>query len=144
MGFFDKVKALAIKAKCGVGFHAGDFVRAKGGPECKYEKNCPDCGEYVTKHEHAYGEPSYRNHHTCMMVKVCRHCAHENSFEKHEGYVDMGKDDVCKIKEKCIRCGHTQVKREDHTWYEVSRNETHKTLECLNCKRRETETLKRY
>lgn len=144
MGFFDKIKELALKAKCGVGMHAGDYAKAVNGPACLLEKTCPDCFEHVTKHKHEHGEFSYKNHHTCTMIRNCVHCNHEDSKVKHEDFVDMGRDDFCKVQEKCTRCGFTQVKKEDHYMTEVSRNDTHKTLSCIRCNKRETQKLERY
>ncbi|UZM95241.1 MULTISPECIES: hypothetical protein [Pseudomonas putida group] len=144
MGFFDKVKELALKAKCGVGIHGGDYTKASGGPACLYEKTCPDCFDHLTKHKHEYGDFSYKNHHTCTMIRHCVHCAHEDNKVKHEGFAEMGMDDFCKIKEKCIRCGFSQVKKESHTWTEVSRTDTHKRMECFRCNASETRPLSRH
>lgn len=144
MGFFDKVKELALKAKCGVGLHGGDYSRVANGPACLYEKTCPDCHEHITKYQHEYGEAKYKNHHTCTKVRHCKHCNHEHSEIEHEGYADMGIDDFCKVKEKCIRCGHSQVKREEHVWTEEHRTDTHKTLRCVRCQKAERAPLTRY
>lgn len=144
MGFFDKVKELALKAKCGVGIHGGDYTKSKKGPACLFEKTCPDCLERITKSKHEYGEFAYKNHHTCTMIRHCVHCNHENSKEKHEGFADMGMDDFCKIKEKCIRCGYSQVKKESHSWFEESRTETHSKRVCTRCRKTESRPLSRH
>lgn len=144
MGFFDKVKDLALKAKCGVGIHGGSYSQAVNGHACLFEKTCPDCGGHITKHEHAYDEAQYKNHHTCTKVKYCRHCNHEHSYLEHERFESMGVDDFCKVKEKCIRCGSTQVKKEEHVWAELRRTDTQKTMQCVRCNKTETRQLTSY
>ena len=49
MGFFDKVKSVAMKAKCGAGIHGGDYHNVEGKPKCYFEKTCPDCKEIIKK-----------------------------------------------------------------------------------------------
>ncbi|MFJ4445598.1 hypothetical protein ACIPZ8_26380 [Pseudomonas sp. NPDC089422] len=144
MGFFDKVKELALKAKCGVGIHGGEYSKVSNGPACLYEKTCPDCFDHLTKHMHEYGEFSYRNHHNCTMSRHCVHCDHEDLKEKHQGFTDAGMDDFCRVKEKCIRCDFTKVKKESHSWIEVSRTDTDKTMSCIRCKKMEKQPLTRH
>jgi hypothetical protein len=144
MGFFDKVKELALKAKCGVGMHAGEYSLATIGPACLLEKTCPDCFEYLTKNSHSYGEDSYKDDHSCIRVRYCKHCNHEDSKTQHAGFSAIGRDDFCKVQEECNRCGFLQAKKEDHNMVEVSRSETHKTMECANCNKRESTPLSRY
>ena len=144
MGFFDKVKELALKAKCGVGIHGGEYSKVSSGPACLYEKTCPDCFDHLTKHKHEYDEFSYRNHHNCTMSRHCVHCGHEDLKEKHQGFTDAGMDDFCRVKEKCIRCDFTKVKKESHSWTEVSRTDTDKTMSCIRCKKTEKQPLARH
>lgn len=42
MGLWDSIKIAALKAKCTVGIHGGNF-RPIEGETCKYSKICPDC-----------------------------------------------------------------------------------------------------
>ena len=43
MGLWDSLKKVGVAAKCGVGWHAGDYERVEGKPECFMAKTCPDC-----------------------------------------------------------------------------------------------------
>ena len=42
MAFWDNVKSIAIKAKCTVGWHEGEYKHIDGKPECYFGKTCPD------------------------------------------------------------------------------------------------------
>ena len=42
MAFWDNVKSIAIKAKCTVGWHEGEYKHIDGKPECYFGKT-PKC-----------------------------------------------------------------------------------------------------
>ena len=54
MGFWDSIKNAAIKAKCGVGIHGGNY-KLIDGETCKYSKLCPDCDRTIQTEQHKYG-----------------------------------------------------------------------------------------
>ncbi|MBF4558930.1 MULTISPECIES: hypothetical protein [Pseudomonas] len=138
MGFFDKIKELALKAKCATGFHAGNFVKVANGPACHFEKTCPDCYEHVTKKEHRYGNGVYTEFSSCEKSWACEYCDHVKKKIEHEGYRDAGMDDNCRVKEECTRCRHTKVEKENHSWHEASRTEDTIVLWCVRCKKEKT------
>lgn len=133
MGFFDKVKELAIKAKCATGFHAGTFVRVSGAPECHYEKVCPDCYEHLEQKQHSYGDSVYLNHGSCMKTSLCVHCDAIKEKVVHEAYRNLGVDDYCNVKEECVRCHDVKVKKKEHLWSEDRRDEHSIHESCRRC-----------
>lgn len=68
MGFWDSIKNAAIKAKCGVGIHGGNY-KLIDGETCKYSKLCPDCNRTIQKEQHKYGEENYKYDFKCTTVK---------------------------------------------------------------------------
>jgi hypothetical protein len=138
MGFFDKVKELAVKAKCATGFHAGKFVRVPDAPECHYEKTCPDCYEHLNDFRHAYGPSEYVESWTCKQISVCKHCEEKKEKVVHEHYEKVEVDDYCNVKERCIRCRDERVAKKEHSWYESGRDDHAFHETCSRC--RETRT----
>lgn len=100
MGFWDSIKNAAIKAKCGVGIHGGNY-KLIDGETCKYSKLCPDCNRTIQKEQHKYGEESYKYDFKCTTVKKCIDCGAEQEGERHERFVEIAVDDYCNVKERC-------------------------------------------
>ncbi|MCB5266662.1 MAG: hypothetical protein LHW46_00935 [Candidatus Cloacimonetes bacterium] len=118
MGFWDTVKSVAISAKCMTGWHAGNYEHVKGQPLCFLGKTCPDCGEYVTKNDHKYGDWSFKRHDRCDAVRECIHCGALDTQVRHD-HKKEGKDANCHIIEVCTRCGDKQIGRAEHTWINI-------------------------
>lgn len=148
MGFFDNiknsgmlnsVKNAAVKAKCASGYHAGKFEPITGMPKCELEKTCPDCDKYVTKTNHSFGEEEYVDPNICEMKKTCIHCGEASTREVHEEFKEIDKDDYCRPKEECTRCGSQRVGEPKHDWFKYAHNSTETTVEysCLRCKKSE-------
>ena len=115
MGFWDVVKSVALSAKCATGWHAGDWQKTAGGPECSMGKTCPDCHTYVTTNKHSYTEWKKINYSNCNSVRECKHCGSTEEKIVHE-YENNGKDDNCRLISKCRDCGSIETGREDHEW----------------------------
>lgn len=147
MGWLDKVKEVATKAKCATGFHAGDFTQVAGKPKCHLEKTCPDCNKHIEHFAHEiinseqYDQPS-----SCVITSKCKHCEFTRSKEVHESFYTVGKDSYCRIKERCSRCGHTRIGREDHTWVKMTGNYSDETekYSCASCNKEEIRKKVRY
>ena len=98
MGFFDKVKSVAMKAKCGAGIHGGDYHNVEGKPKCYFEKTCPDCKEIIKKNEHKFGKATYIKENSCKQEKTCivqlsAHCvAKHNERKKGVNTVALNND----------------------------------------------------
>ncbi|MFC0308417.1 hypothetical protein ACFFHK_01695 [Gallibacterium trehalosifermentans] len=120
-------KEIATAAKCSAGWHAGQFKPAIAGPECKLEKDCPDCGEHVVIYKHFYTEWEYTKYDSCNAVRFCEYCGKVEQEERHN-YVIVRKDSNCRIVERCFRCGGQKIGREDHNWIEAFG-----IKECLDC-----------
>ncbi len=69
MGLWDKIKDVALSAKCMTGWHAGEYSHIEGEPECYLGKICPDCGEYITKFNHKFGTSEYLHEYQCDTVR---------------------------------------------------------------------------
>lgn len=68
MGLWDSIKSAALKAKCTVGIHGGNF-RPIEGETCKYSKICPDCHETIKTERHQLGRAEYKLEYKCVTVK---------------------------------------------------------------------------
>ncbi len=115
MGFWDAVKEVAIAAKCGIGFHAGEYQQKEGKPACFWFKICPDCGKYVVKHEHDFDQWEYRSYGTCNAVRECIHCRKEEYSIVHN-YEKVEKDANCHVISVCSRCGDRVIGGAEHNW----------------------------
>ena len=122
MGFWDKVKSVAVSAKCMTGWHAGTYTHIDGEPLCHLGKTCPDCNEYVTKIVHKFSEWEYLDYGKCDAKRSCIHCAYEEYGVQHD-YEEQGKNSDCRIIEICTRCGDEQLGRENHNWLNVAGHE---------------------
>lgn len=105
MGFFDSVKAMAVKAKCATGLHAGEFTKVKDEPECHLGKTCPDCEKYIEKLKHEYSDWKYTNEDDCEQARECVYCQEVETKTVHADYEESGKDSDCCVILKCQRCG---------------------------------------
>lgn len=141
MGFFDKVKSMAMKAKCATGFHAGSFTSIHGEPKCRLEKTCPDCFEHVTKTSHKYGDwENYKRHGSCTKERHCVYCDEVDTKVIHEGYVRKGLDDYCTVIEECSRCGDRKKGKEEHMWHKNpgKYEDDHIVETCVRCHKERT------
>jgi len=134
MGFWDKVKSVALSAKCMTGWHAGTYTHIEGKPECYLEKTCPDCNEYVTTKKHKFSEWEYLGYGKCDSRHECIHCGYTEDKVRHD-YEEQGKDGNCKIIEVCTRCGDRELGRAKHNWiniagYEVKAGGKRKCRDC--------------
>ena len=118
MGIWDKVKSVAISAKCMTGWHAGDYTPISAKPKCNLEKTCPDCNNYVTTVKHKFDGWEYLSHGRCDAQKECIHCGHKENEVRHE-YKAQGKDSKCCVIEVCNRCQDKKSGREDHSWIKI-------------------------
>jgi hypothetical protein len=134
MGFFEKVKEFATKAKCATGFHAGKFVHVADAPQCHVEKTCPDCYEHLTEKRHSYGDPEYLESWKCEKTRVCNHCAEKSVKVVHERYEVIEIDDYCNVKERCVRCRDTKLGKKEHQWYESGRTDHGIEETCSRCR----------
>ena len=132
MGLWDSIKNAALKAKCGIGIHGGDY-RVTEGQTCKYSKVCPDCQETIKTEKHQMGKSEYKFEYRCVTVKKCIKCGKEEEGEKHEQYVNIDVDDYCNVKQSCTRCNSERIHGKQHTWSSVGTTETHHLLECVKC-----------
>lgn len=122
MSFWDTVKKVAVSAKCATGWHAGEWSHRQGEPECRLEKTCPDCNKHVTTTKHKYGDWRYTNYSSCDSVRECVYCGSVENKIIHE-YTKVGKDENCRIIEKCSRCSDQKLGREDHNWIKLLNHE---------------------
>lgn len=136
MGFWDKVKSVAISAKCMTGWHAGDYKHIDGKPLCFLGKTCPDCGEYVTKNNHTYNEWQYKNYNSCDAIRECVHCGSIESSVRHN-YERQGKDSNCRVIEVCKRCNDKKLGSTDHNWVSIPLTNTEVKVQgkrkCKDC-----------
>jgi hypothetical protein len=123
MGLWDKVKSVALSAKCMTGWHAGEYEHVEGKPLCFLGKTCPDCGEYVTKNKHAYNEWEYFSYDSCNAQRNCIHCNHIEQAVQHQ-YKEQGKDESCRIIEVCQRCGDKKIGSAKHNWVTIPFTDT--------------------
>lgn len=140
MGFFDKIKSAAKKAKCKTGFHAGVFSTPEGSPACYFEKTCPDCSKLVTKFKHSYPkswEEAPYDHSSgvgCTRIQKCDHC---NEIEKrvvHESYRKLGVNGRCEKIIACRRCGHEKKDGYEHNFVREGSDENGNIImKCLKC-----------
>lgn len=118
MSFWNKLKSVAMTAKCLTGWHAGVYTPIEGKPECNLEKICPDCDSYVTKKKHTFSIWRYTNNinsDPCDSIRDCVHCGFQEEKIIHE-YKKNGKDSSCRIIEKCTRCKDEKLGSESHDW----------------------------
>lgn len=132
MGFWDSIKNAAIKAKCGVGIHGGNY-KLIDGETCKYSKLCPDCNRTIQKEQHKYGEENYKYDFKCTTVKKCIDCGAEQEGERHERFVEIAVDDYCNVKERCVRCFTERVHGKRHNWYLSGSSDTYRHYKCSVC-----------
>lgn len=132
MGFFDNLKKVAIKAKCGVGIHSGEFKKTNG-KTCQYEKICADCGKYLTKEIHQYGRAEYKSLHECIKIQKCTNCGHEKEFTNHEEFREIAVDDYCNVKVECKRCSFQKLDGKQHNWFIDDITDTHNIYKCTKC-----------
>ncbi|MEZ5534097.1 MAG: hypothetical protein R3F02_00595 [Thiolinea sp.] len=118
MAIWDTVKKIALSAKCATGWHTGAWNHIKGQPECRLEKICLDCKKYVTTTKHKYGDWRYVDYSSCNSVQECIYCGSINQEVIHK-YTKVGKDENCRIIEKCNRCENQKLGRSDHNWIKL-------------------------
>lgn len=133
MGFWDVVKSVALSAKCSTGWHAGEWSHVSGKPQCFVEKTCPDCHKHVTTNKHTFGEWRRIDYSSCNSVRECTHCSSSEQKIIHE-YQNNGKDENCRIIEKCQHCGGQRMGRTDHEWIKIFDHEV-KVGGSRKCKR---------
>jgi hypothetical protein len=123
MGLWDNVKKVALSAKCLTGWHAGTYEPIEGREKCKLAKTCPDCGEYVTKTVHEYGEWTYLEYNSCQAQKECIYCQ-DLKRETVHNYKRRGKNQSCGIIEICERCNDEKVGATEHNWIKIPFTDT--------------------
>lgn len=139
MTLWQSVKNIAMKAKCGLGFHAGDFAKVDGRPECYREKTCPDCAELLKKEVHAYPAAwenaayDYGSNLKCAKKQACIHCAKVETRQVHEGFTRVGVNARCRTVEACVRCGEEKLGDEEHSFQLQGRQGDDFLLQCGNC-----------
>lgn len=143
MGLWDTIKTAAVKAKCGIGAHGGNFKTPDGKPECYYEKTCPDCKKLITKsnhkHEVEWRDAPYDSNSSikCTKVQKCIHC---DAIEKrviHEEYRKLGTDARCQTIMACTRCGEEKTGEYDHAFMRDGIEDGKIVMKCMNCGRKE-------
>ena len=135
MGFWDSIKNaaeaakdLAIKAKCGMGFHDGSFSPVEGKPACFQSMRCADCLEVIEERRHAYPHEWERAPYDrgsqlrCMRVQDCKHCGEQASKVVHGNYYTVGKNGHCIVVLRCEDCGHEKNGEVDHAFYRTMGN----------------------
>lgn len=134
MGFFDFVKNVAQSAMCTTGMHSGKWSHIHGKPECNVERTCTRCQKHITAKHHNYGEFRCVDSSTCDHVHECVHCNHFENKIMHS-YGRVGRDDNCRIIEKCSRCGDEKKGQEDHDWIKLFDREIklHGKRKCRRC-----------
>ena len=123
MGFWDKVKDVAIAAKCMTGWHGGEYEHIQGRPLCYLGKTCPDCHEYITKTKHDFTEWEYKSYSNCDAVRECIHCQAQEASVIHT-YEETGKDSNCRIIKICSRCGKQELGSTQHDWITIPFTDT--------------------
>lgn len=118
MGLWDSIKSIALSAKCGVGWHAGEYENVEGQPKCLYSKICPDCFERVTKVEHSYDEWIYLYANNCRCTRTCIHCGYTENSIIHN-YQNIAKDEHCHVIQECDRCHDRKIGAVEHNWIKV-------------------------
>lgn len=144
MGIWNSIKEAAIKAKCGIGFHAGEFATPEGMPKCYFEKTCPDCKKLITEHRHKYPldweEAPYANdsHIRCARIQECEHCGNVEKREIHAKYRKLGINAKCQSILSCERCGHEKKGDYEHNFVRDGKTENGEIIvRCLNCGEKE-------
>lgn len=140
MGLFDSIKNIAVKAKCAVGFHAGEFKHIPGEPACHYGKTCSDCNKFVTLFKHKFQDNvDYVNSDSCTKQYRCSHCDFFKETTEHEGYTKTSKDSYCKWKLQCTRCKHEKAGEIDHYWLRDpgSYDDENEQYTCYHCNKKE-------
>ncbi|WP_139335597.1 hypothetical protein [Janthinobacterium sp. TND4EL3] len=146
MGIWDSIKKTAMKAKCGMGFHAGTGKNVEGKPLCYFENLCPDCNETIKVSKHNYplswedAGRDYDSDNKCTKVQKCDHCDHQMRKVVHAEYERVGKNGRCQIIEKCVQCGDEKTGSESHSWYRYGsqENSSNVTVKCHDCQKTET------
>ena len=129
MGFWDSVKDVALKAKCGLGFHDGKMAPTPGKPACHLSMTCADCHKLIETKQHSFprqwsdADFDWTSNVGCMRIQRCTLCEEQLSQVEHEGYYTAGKNASCREVKKCPRCGHEKLGDEDHSWYRMSGNQ---------------------
>lgn len=124
----DSAKELALKAKCGMGFHDGTFAPVEGKPACFLSMRCADCLELIEQRRHAYPREweqaphDYRSQIKCMRTQSCIHCGEEASKVVHGHYYTAGKNGRCVIILRCEDCGNEKEGDVDHDFYRAMGN----------------------
>lgn len=129
MGFWDSIKSAALKAKCTVGIHGGNYKLIEG-ETCKYSKICPDCYETIKTEKHQLGKAEYKFDYKCLTVKKCIKCGQEHEGEKHEEYENVDVDDFCNVKQ---RCRSERIHGKEHSWTSDGSTDTHHLFRCMKC-----------
>lgn len=140
MGFFDSVIGYAKQAKCAVGFHAGEYENVKGKPLCHFEKECPDCKEFMEKDNHKFPkEVEYHAEKSCVKIFKCVHCDETTSTEVHLDGVYLRKNSQCEVVKRCVRCDSSYEDGTSHDYpvipriEKISETEHHMIYECKDC-----------
>ncbi|WP_312347386.1 hypothetical protein [Leclercia sp.] len=129
MGFWDSIKSAALKAKCTVGIHGGNYKLIEG-ETCKYSKICPDCHETIKTEKHQLGKAEYKFDYKCLTVKKCIKCGQEHEGEKHEEYENVDVDDFCNVMQ---RCRSERIHGKEHSWTSDGSTDTHHLFRCMKC-----------
>lgn len=139
MGLWDSIKKVAIKAKCGIGFHGGVFRTPDGKPACHLEKTCPDCMELITERRHEYEHDwnsapfDYSSQIKCTRAQGCIHCGEVQKKEVHEEYRKLGVNARCQIVKACTRCGHEKTEGYEHSFIRDGIEDGKIVMKCTNC-----------
>lgn len=141
MSFFKSVKNFALAAKCKAGWHAGDYIKIEGKPECHLAKTCPDCDEYITKIDHKYNDWDFVKAFDCTQVRACIHCDREDQ-RVHHNYSAIGTNDRCDELLECNRCKHKKTGSKNHQWDNWSREDDKMVRGCKKCGTAETKAIK--
>lgn len=132
MGLWDSIKKAANSAKCMAGLHAGEYVQIEGKPACNMHKTCPDCGKYLKKVQHKFGEWEYLQENKCDAIRYCEFCGESEKTERHNWSQSK---QGCQLYRDCDRCGaHEFLKTEHGPWHAgVAHPDGMQTFTCAGC-----------
>jgi len=133
MGLWDKVKSVAMSAKCMTGWHAGEYTSIEGKPKCNLEKTCPDCNKYMTKISHKMSSWNYLFDRKCDAVCHCIHCNFE-VIEVRHNYHEVRQGTECRYIDTCDRCGDMKQSKIRHNYEERGKDSNCRIIEvCKDC-----------
>jgi hypothetical protein len=141
MDLWESIKSVAIKAKCGIGFHDGVFNNPLGKPSCYFEKMCPDCKEIITEHRHEF-EPNnwedapYDNNSNlkCTKIRKCTQCHSISKKVIHSNYQKLGINGKCQEVLACGKCGHEKNGDYSHNFARQGKTDDGRiVMKCTDC-----------